>query len=716
MKIYSMTATFGKLEKKTLTLLSGLNIIVAPNEWGKSTWCAFLVTMLYGLETRVKTTKATLADKEKYAPWSGSPMAGRIDLNWNGRDITIERWTKGRTPLGEFRAYETETGLEVVELTGANCGQVLLGVEKSVFTRAGFVKLSDLPVTQDESLRRRLNALVTTGDESGAADSLSQKLKDLKNKCRHNRTGLLPQAESELAALKEKKAELDSLRSQSARLRQRQAEVERQLKELNNHRDALLYAAAQADAGRVALARNAKGDALANLESAQDACAGLPDQAAAMQALNAIYAAHQELQSLQMESQMLPQPPEAPAVPEPFRDMDPAQAAAQADSDGTRMEQLRLQAKKSGPWLWILGLVFLAAGAAAYLMEVPYGYLAAVPGAILLFAALIVQIRASRRRNQALAAINGLIGRYGSDDPAEWALLARTYGENTAAYGLAMEEFQATRGDLDQRLETLKQTVKELSINGSLSEAMNYWNRVNAAWNALADARRDYQRSDSHAKALESMAKTAQAPAFPDNMTYTEAETARLLADAAAEQQALHRQLGQCQGRMEAIGQEGRLDSQIVALKQRIARLEDHYAALEYAQGALAAATAELQRRFAPKIAARAQDLFSRLTGGRYERLTLGEDLSLSACAQDEATLHSAQWRSDGTADQLYLALRLAVAEELTPQAPLILDDALVRFDDERLKTALSILREESREKQVILFTCQDREKRLMNE
>ena len=114
MKIYTMTATFGKLEHKTLTLQPGLNIIEAPNEWGKSTWCAFLVTMLYGLDTREKTTKTALAMKERYAPWSGAPMSGRIDLNWNGRDITIERSSKARMPMGIFRAYETESGIEII--------------------------------------------------------------------------------------------------------------------------------------------------------------------------------------------------------------------------------------------------------------------------------------------------------------------------------------------------------------------------------------------------------------------------------------------------------------------------------------------------------------------------------------------------------------------------------------------------------------------------
>ena len=51
MILESMTATFGKLEGQTLTFHPGLNVIPAPNEWGKSTWCAFLLAMLYGIDT-----------------------------------------------------------------------------------------------------------------------------------------------------------------------------------------------------------------------------------------------------------------------------------------------------------------------------------------------------------------------------------------------------------------------------------------------------------------------------------------------------------------------------------------------------------------------------------------------------------------------------------------------------------------------------------------
>ena len=148
-------------------------------------------------------------------------------------------------------------------------------------------------------------------------------------------------------------------------------------------------------------------------------------------------------------------------------------------------------------------------------------------------------------------------------------------------------------------------------------------------------------------------------------------------------------------------------------MNRRIEQLENIYTALEHAQRALSAATTQLQRRFAPRISKRAQELFTKLTQGRYQRITLGEDLSLNAAAEGEDTLRSSQWRSDGTVDQLYLALRLAVAEELIPDAPLVLDDALVRFDDKRLAVALEVLKEAAENKQVILFTCQSRETNL---
>ena len=80
MKIKTMTASFGRLERATLTLDGGLNIIQAQNEGGKSTWAGFLKAMLYGIDTRDRDRKGHLADKNRYQPWSGAPMEGEMTV------------------------------------------------------------------------------------------------------------------------------------------------------------------------------------------------------------------------------------------------------------------------------------------------------------------------------------------------------------------------------------------------------------------------------------------------------------------------------------------------------------------------------------------------------------------------------------------------------------------------------------------------------------
>ena len=709
MKIYSMTATFGKLEHETLTLRTGLNVVQAPNEWGKSTWCAFLTAMLYGLETRAKSTKTVLADKDRYAPWSGSPMAGRIDLNWNGRDITIERQTKRRVPLGEFRAYETETGMEIPELTAANCGQQLLGVERSVFLRSGFIRFSDLPVTQDEALRRRLNALVTTGDESATADKLASDLRDLKNRCRYNKSGLIPQAEAERAALESKLRELENYEHQLTTAAARLEEVKQRAKQLENHQLVLRYQAAQADALRVTQAKQARDAAKVQLDLLTAECEKLPERSQAANAAQELRQLHQSAMSLDMERQMLPSVPAKPACSDPE----------------TARKNLE-QAEKHSQWLEALykdddaakrvqrmALIFLIAALPAALIAwllMPKVWLAAAVGAVSALAGLILLFVAKSIRREVEGHLHNLQMHYGSLNGELWVRQAQsalmdqdTYAKVLAEYEAAMDAFRRKQTDLATKLEQLTQ-------GQSIGQSLQKWEAVQQKWDALAQAQRAYADAEKYADTLSSMAKTVQKPEVPDTLTYTEPETIRLLTQTRVEQQDLQNRLGQYQGRMEALGLKKDLEDKLRKVNERIAKLEDTYAALALAQQTLADAAAQLQRRFAPKIASRAQDLMTAFTGGRYDRLTLAEDFSLHAGAEKEDVLHEALWRSDGTVDQLYLSLRLAVAEELTPEAPLILDDALVRFDDDRLKAAMQVLKAEAEHKQVILFTCQSRE------
>ena len=705
MRIYKMTATFGKLEQATLTLEPGLNVITAPNEWGKSTWCAFLVAMLYGLDSRAKSTKTSLADKERYAPWSGSPMAGRIDLCWNGRNITIERSTKRRVPLGEFRAYETETGLEVEELTASNCGSVLLGVEQSVFRRAGFIRHADLPVTQDEALRRRLNALVTTGDDSGAADRLASDLKTLKNNCRYNRTGLLPQAETRRAELEATLTEMDSLEFQMEKLQGQLDAVNGEMDRLRNHRLAMDYARMEADAALVAKSREVMGRAQEQLSHLEQTCETLPDREETEEKLRQLQTFREEWEKLQQDLRDAPAEPSKPHLILPFSGMSVEDARTMAIRDSRLYESCTRTAVPLA--LMLIGIAgALAAIGLIFLKAYVFALVAGAAGAVALIWGILEKASV---RKQALE----LLEKYGDLGHKRWLEPVDDYAWEMEEYTAALKEYQQISSDLEVRQMVLIKKRDELCGYQEPEVVMTHWQQALSHWENCEAARREALRTKEHYENLNAMLRSVEKPAMPDELTCSEEETEALLAENMAQQQRLLGRLGQYRGRLDSLGSRETLEARHREILQRIRRLEDTYAALTIAQETLMEARAELQRRFAPRITRKAQSYLAQMTGQRYHTLTMSEDFSLRAGADREEILHDAIWRSDGTVDQLYLALRLAVAEELTPQAPLILDDALVRFDDERMAQAVEILAELGKEKQILLFTCQGREARL---
>ena len=93
--------------------------------------------------------------------------------------------------------------------------------------------------------------------------------------------------------------------------------------------------------------------------------------------------------------------------------------------------------------------------------------------------------------------------------------------------------------------------------------------------------------------------------------------------------------------------------------------------------------------------------------------MVLDRAFHLSAEPAGEGIYRDAALLSAGAADQLYLAVRLAICELVLPAeqaAPIVLDDALANFDDERCAAALRYLKELGRQRQILLFTCHSRE------
>ncbi len=105
----------------------------------------------------------------------------------------------------------------------------------------------------------------------------------------------------------------------------------------------------------------------------------------------------------------------------------------------------------------------------------------------------------------------------------------------------------------------------------------------------------------------------------------------------------------------------------------------------------------------------RAQEIFTRLTDGRYTRLATPLGRFEPVVSDRSGTAKEPEKLSRATAEQLFLALRLSYVENLAnahPALPVVMDDVLVNFDDERRSTAIRVIAEFAERRQVVFFTC----------
>ena len=156
-----------------------------------------------------------------------------------------------------------------------------------------------------------------------------------------------------------------------------------------------------------------------------------------------------------------------------------------------------------------------------------------------------------------------------------------------------------------------------------------------------------------------------------------------------------------------------RVEEETVAVKEKIAYLRNKANAIKLALEVLSEASMEIRHDFAPGLNSRMGSIAAGLTGQKYKDLRGDGELSLRAALPGSGEVKNVLLLSGGTADQMYLAMRLAMTELLTSGSeclPLIMDEVFSQFDDNRTALALKYLHDEYRENQILIFTCKRRE------
>ncbi|MFW6151316.1 MAG: ATP-binding protein, partial [Chloroflexota bacterium] len=143
--------------------------------------------------------------------------------------------------------------------------------------------------------------------------------------------------------------------------------------------------------------------------------------------------------------------------------------------------------------------------------------------------------------------------------------------------------------------------------------------------------------------------------------------------------------------------------------KQQLQDCYRDWARLQIPLYALDKAISRYETTRQPRVIRAAEDVFTRITGGVYTAIIKPIDSDTLQVRDTRGLSKDVTEMSRGTKEQLYLAMRLGLIKEYEQRSepmPVVMDDILVNFDDERAPLAVKALAEFARDRQVIVLTC----------
>lgn len=676
MKILSIQGHFGNMNGQKIDFTDRLCCRVLPNGWGKTTVCAFIRVMLYGLNTARRDTASALSDKTRYYPQDGKPMSGRMTVEFTGRPVTIVRESNRAGLMQGFQAFYEDTGELCTLLTARNCGQVLLGMGEDAFLSSAMIDGLDMTRPSSE-LSELILSMAQSGDTNArcgtALKTLARWRLDLNSGNGH---GEQPRLEEDCRSAEKRLAEIAALENKTAVQR---AQTEKLQAEADKARETyekiyLVYAGKMV--GEESQLRILKADSEKRIRNLKD---GLPDEVLLREAEEALYG-YEGAVRLEREKRS-GMPYVDSNLKHKLREVDERKTTEEVERNRVTRPRIRWAAL-------LLALLLAVAAAGTALSGADFGPLTKyMPYALSGMAALSL-----------LLSFLGSVPRL--DDPDE------DYDESRQQLALehrrTVDDQHMAASVLQEEYDTAMRAARKLWPNAETIEQAGEWIRAaRDDWQAL-------RREQSKLQDILVQMKRLNDSSPKDETHKGEVDTARIRA-AKARRAAEDAQqvLAQMEGRLQAFGDKNEWQAALAKAKLGLEQTQMQLDAIRLAEETIKSENAALSARISPQITELAQQYLAYLTSDSYKEIKL--DSSLRArCAGDDGTLLDALRLSSGTRDQLYFALRLAVCQVLSHQEsiPLLLDDPFLTWDNKRMERGLRLLQTLSKDRQIILLTC----------
>lgn len=677
---------YGNIENKDINLEEGINIIHGANESGKSTLLNYIISIFYGI-SRNKDGKA-LSDYEKYKPWNSNEFSGRISYKLeNGEKYEIFRdFNKKNPKIYNDKLEDISDRFETDKKDGSKFFIEQMGIDKQMY-------LSTVVSTQEEvrldeknqnMLIQKIANLAGTGEDNVSYKKALTKLQEkIRDEIGTNKTSQKPVniIEKEIVEINNKIVETEKYRNRKYEIDAEKEQILSELKELEQQKQILQelqnsMKSEEETKNRLEIREKNRKDNIAKINE-------LTNQK------NTINAESERVQSAKNHLQDI------------IKGHKENIEKLNSEIEKIANEKEETQEKEKPSILFIVITVVLAIALICSIILIKNYIVSGILGVALIANIVFYVINKNKQK------VNKAKLREKINQEKQYK---REKLENQKQQIIA--NVNTTEKELEKQEEEEKQVNSELSMlkgqiilleknNEKITEEIE---QDNKAIKEESNKNKQQIIEKYKDKNINDLLYINDYQNYISKIEETINNNRIRIKGLEIEYNTIVPQLDE----MVVLEEKREAD------KEKLAELREKESIINIAIENLMDAYEEMKTTITPKFTKNLSESIQKISSNKYNKVTINDENGM-IIENNRGEYVEATKLSTGTIDQLYLALRLSMIDELSKEnLPIILDESFAYSDDNRLKNMLQYLSSELNNHQTIIFTCTDREQKML--
>ena len=679
---------YGNIENKDINLEEGINIIHGANESGKSTLLNYIISIFYGI-SRNKDGKA-LSDYEKYKPWNSNEFSGRISYKLeNGEKYEIFRdFNKKNPKIYNDKLEDISDRFETDKKDGSKFFIEQMGIDKQMY-------LSTVVSTQEEvrldeknqnMLIQKIANLAGTGEDNVSYKKALTKLQEkIRDEIGTNKTSQKPVniIEKEITEINNKITETEKYRNRKYEIDEEKEQILSELKELEQQKQILQelqnsMKSEEETKNRLEIREKNRKDNIAKINE-------LTNQK------NTINAENERVQSAKSHLQDI-----IKGHKENIEKLN-----SEIEKIANEKEETQEKEKPSISFMVITVVLTIALICSIVLIK---NYIFSGVLGVVIIANIVFYVINKNKQKVNKAKLREKIN--------QEKQYKREKLENQKQQIIA--NVNTTEKELEKQEEGEKQVNSELSMlkgqiilleknNEKITEEIEQYNKAikeesNKNKQQIIEKYKD--------KNINDLLYINDYQNYISKIEETINNNRIRIKGLEIEYNTIVPQLDE----MVVLEEKREAD------KEKLAELREKESIINIAIENLMDAYEEMKTTITPKFTKNLSESIQKISSNKYNKVTINDENGM-IIENNRGEYVEAIKLSTGTIDQLYLALRLSMIDELSKEnLPIILDESFAYSDNNRLKNMLQYLTSDLNNHQTIIFTCTDREQKMLEE